>query len=285
MSWQTAIILHLIFTAIFALVQRNISRQFTSHARVGTAFFYPIVSAMGIIYGVLNYDISFNFSPYIWLFLVANGFIFALSFISAFKANSHVDAAQFAILQSTRAVFTVVIASILLSEQLSTPQLLGVLVLAVSAGLVSVRRTTNRTFNVSAWSWLTIFSALTLALATTNEKYFLGEMNVGTYMVVGWGFQTLAVILLAFGRWHTLKDFGPSGIKQLVGLGRLRGLQGITFVVALSQADISLLAGIMSYQTVLIFVGGIIFLHEREHLYRRFAGSIIATAGLLLLVS
>ena len=285
MSWQIAITLHLIFTAIFALVQRNISRKFQSHARVGTAFFYPIVSAMGIVYGVLNYDISFDFSLQTWLFLAANGFIFALSFISAFKANSHVDAAQFAILQSTRAIFTVIIASILLGEQLSALQLLGVLILVVSAGLVAVRRTTARTFNISTWSWLAVFSAFTLALATTNEKYFLGEMNVGTYMVIGWGFQTLAVVLLASGRWHTLKDFGPSGIKQLVYLGILRGLQGITFVVALSQADISLIAGIMSYQTVLIFIGGIIFLHEREHLYRRLAGSIIATIGLLLLVS
>ncbi|HEX5798083.1 MAG TPA: EamA family transporter [Candidatus Saccharimonadales bacterium] len=283
MSWQIAIILHLIFTAMFALVQRNISRQFQSHARVATAFFYPIVSLMGITYGALNYDISFNFSIYTWLFLAANGFIFASTFISAFKSNSHIDAAQFAILQSTRAIFTVIIAAIILGERMNELQLLGILVLTISAGLVAVRRTTAKTFTVSKWSWLAIFSAFALALATTNEKYFLGEMNVGTYMVIGWGFQTMAVMLLATGRWHTLKDFGPNGIKQLVYLGILRGFQGITFVLALSQVDVSLIAGIMSYQTVLIFIGGIIFLHEREHLYRRFAGSMLATVGLLLL--
>jgi uncharacterized membrane protein len=120
-------------------------------------------------------------------------------------------------------------------------------------------------------------------MALTFEKHLLGEMNVGTYMVVGWGFQTLAMAVLAAGKWYTLKDFDKKGIIKLSSLGILRSLQGITFVVAVSQANIGLLVSIVSYKSVLIFVGGILLLNEKSHLLIRLFGSILATIGLLLL--
>ena len=120
-------------------------------------------------------------------------------------------------------------------------------------------------------------------MALTFEKHLLGQMNVGTYMIIGWGFQTLAMVVLAAGEWHTLKDFDKKGILNLSSMGLLRFLQGITFVIAVSQADIGLLASIVSYKAVLIFIGGMIFLRERNHIFIRLLGSILATIGLLLI--
>jgi uncharacterized membrane protein len=283
MSWQAAIFLHLIFSAGFALVQRSVSKQFISHAKVAVAFMYVFfVTPVGIVYALLNYDVSFNFSFLTWVFLVASGILFAIANITAYRSNAHIDAAQFAILTNLMAVFTVIIAAIFLSERMTLLQLLGVAVLVSTAALVSVRRTTERTFEISKWSLLAIFSALLAAAALTFEKHLLGQMNVGTYMIIGWGFQTLAMVVLAAGKWHTLKDFGRKGIIKLSSLGILRSLQGITFVIAVSQADIGLLVSIVSYKSVLIFAGGILFLNEKSHLIIRLLGSILATVGLLL---
>lgn len=283
MSWQVAIFLNLILSAVFTLVQRSVSKQFISHGKVAVAFMYiAFVGPLGIIYGLLNYDINFNFSLLTWIFLIIAGFLFALANIGAYRANAHLDAAQYVILINFFSVFAVIIAAIFLGERMSLTQLTGVAVLVFSAGLVSVRRTTKHTFKISGWSLLAIFSALLLAAGLTFEKHLLGQMNIGTYMIVGWGFQTLAMVALAMGEWHTLRDFGRAGIMKLSSLGIIRFLQGITFVIAVSQANVGLLASIISYQAVLVFIGGVIFLNERSHLIIRFLGSILATIGLLL---
>jgi transporter family protein len=286
MTWQTAIFLHLIFSAGFALVQRSVSRQFTTHAKVAVAFIYGLfVTPLGVAYGLLNYDISFNFSLLTWIFLFIAGVIFALANITAYRSNAHIDAAQFAILTNLIAVFTVIIAAIFLSERMTLTQLLGVAILVSAAGLVSVRKTTKRTFQISSWSILAILSALFAAMGLTFEKHLLGQMNVGTYMIIGWGFQTLAMVVLAAKEWHTLKDFNKRGIAKLSSLGVLRFLQGVTFVTATSQANIGLLTSIVSYKSVLIFAGGIIILREKNHIIIRLFGSVLATIGLFLVFS
>jgi uncharacterized membrane protein len=286
MTWQFAIFLHLIFSAVFALIQRSVSKQFSTHAKAAVAFIYVcFVTPLGVIYALLNYDVSFNFSFLTWVFLVIAGILFAVANITAYRSNAHLDAAQFAILSNLMAVFTVIIAAISLSERMTLIQLLGVAVLVSAAGLVSVRRTTRRTFEISSWSVLAILSALFAAMALTFEKHLLGQMNVGTYMIIGWGFQTLAMAVMAIGEWHTLRDFDRKGITKLSSLGILRFLQGVTFVFAVSKADIGLLVSIVSYKSVLIFVGGVIFLSERNHIIIRLFGSILATAGLILIFS
>jgi transporter family protein len=283
MSWQFAIFLHLIFSAVFALIHRSVSRQFSSHAKVAVAFMYlGFVSPLGIVYALFNYQISFSFSPVVWIFLLVAGFLFALSNIGAYRSNAHIDAAQFAILSNTSAVFTVVIAAIFLGERMTLPQLLGVAILVSAAGLVSIRRTTKRTFEISKWSILATIAALLLAAALTFEKHLLGQMNIGTYMVIGWGFQTLAIVVLSIGEWRTFKDFDRKAVVKLSSLGILRFLQGVTFVYAVSQADIGLVTSIVSYKAVLIFIGGVLILNERSHIAIRLFGSVLATAGLLL---
>lgn len=284
MTWQVAIFFHLIFSAVFALVHRSVSKQFTTHAKVAVAFMYlGFVSPLGIVYALLNYDINFNFSSVTWIFLFVAGILFALANVTAYRSNAHIDAAQFAVLTNLMAVFTVIIAAIFLSERMTLTQLFGVAVLVSAAGLVSVRRTTKRMFKISSWSILAIISALFAAMALTFEKHLLGQMNVGTYMIIGWGFQTLAMAVLASKEWHTLKDFDRKGITKLSSLGILRFLQGVTFVIAVSQADIGLLVSVVSYKAVLIFIGGVIFLSEKNHIIIRLFGSILATIGLLLI--
>ena len=286
MTWQVAIFLNLILSAVFTLIQRSVSKQFTSHARVAVAFIYVgFVCPLGIIYGLLNYDINFSFSLSTWIFLIIAGFLYALANIGFYRSNAHLDAAQYVILINLSSVFTVIIAAIFLSERMSLVQLAGVAILVSAAGLVSVRRTTGRTFKISVWSLLAIIAALLLAAALTFEKHLLGQMNIGTYMIVGWGLQTLAMSVLAIGEWRTIKDFSKVGIAKLSSLGIIRFLQGVTFVYAVSQANVGLLASIISYQAVLVFIGGIIFLNERNHLIIRFLGSMLATIGLLLVFS
>lgn len=284
MSWQTAIFLHLIFATAYSLVHRSVSRQFFSHAKVAIAFIYLFfVTPLAVIYSFLNYDISFNFSLLTWIFLIIAGILFALHNITGYQSNAHIDASQFSIISNLLSPFTIIIAAVFLSERMSAIQLIGVAILVSAAALVSIKRTTKKTFEVSSWSMLAILSTLLGAMAITFEKHLLGEMNVGTYMIIGWGLQTLSMVIIAGKEWHTLKDFGGMGIFKLSSLGVLRFLLGVTFVIAISQVDVGLIASIISYKTVLIFIGGILFLNERSHLVIRFLGSVLATTGLLLL--
>lgn len=286
MSWQTAICLQLVFGALTALYQRKISKKFVSHAQVALAHNYLFfISPLGIIYALFNYHIELHLTPFIFLMLVLGGILFAVNSITAYQANSHIEAGQFTVITNIYAVFTVIIAGLVLNEKITSNEIIGLVLILFSVVLVAARKTYTETFVISKWTFWAIFSSLFLALAFITEKYLLTNMNVGTYMIFGWGFQTLAKLAFAFNTRHKLKDFDKKDHIDLAVMGLLRALQGIMFVIALSQVDVGLIASITSYKVILVFIGALVFLHEREHIYRRLGGSIIATIGLILLFS
>lgn len=123
------------------------------------------------------------------------------------------------------------------------------------------------------------------AAAFVAEKYLLGHMNVGTYMVVGWSFQTLAMVIMAGSEWKQLGSLKRKVILDITNLGIQRTLAGVTIVYALSKVDAGLLSGIRTYKIALVFIGGWLFLHERDHLRRKFVGAVLATMGLWMLFS
>ncbi len=287
-SWQVAIGIYLLLSTTFALVYRNFAKQHPGKALLSSAVIYVLtVTPFGILWALYSGDISFGFPVHLWFFLVLGGVFFALANIIAFVANSKVDAAQFSILSNFSVITTIVISSIVLQETLSLKQLIGVAMLLSSAVIIISLKLNPKTLHIDRFTLLAILSAIFKGTGISNEKFLLDNMTFSTYLILGWGFHTLAIIVIASKHMSGAKAMLTSKSSwQLILLGLLRTFAGFALVYALPVSDnSSLISGITSYKTALVVIGSYFLLREKEHIVIQIGGTILATTGLLLLVN
>lgn len=150
--------------------------------------------------------------------------------------------------------------------------------------MITVERVDKKTFRITKGSWIAIISSIVLAGAITAEKYLLGEMNLATYMIVGWGLQTVSMVWLAIPDRKKLKKLNPKQFRHIIYLGLMRLGAGLAFIRAIQLVDVSVLSSARSYKPVLVFIFALLILHERKHFWRKLLASVLATIGLLLLI-
>lgn len=278
--------LHVSFSTLFALLFRVVAKNFPDTPRLAMALIYLLVIfPLGLLVALYQGDISTSFSIQTWLILALGGLLFTGFGVFGYMANSHVDAAQFAVIQNTQAVFTIAISGIVLGEQLSTQQLIGVTMLIVGAVIVSVKGFTKDSFKLSKWSIIALLSAAFVGAAFSNEKYLLSQMNQPTYYVFGWGVQTLVMCLVAGREWLQITKFNKQMFGGIISLGLLRSGSGFAGLAALTMIDSGRVSSIRSYKSVLVFLASYFILREKEHVLHKAVGAMLATSGLFLLIN
>ncbi len=288
MTWQLAILAHQILETIFALIYRKYAKKHSQDHYVTNAVMYlATVVPFGIVWSITQGWWSLDFSSNIWWFFGLAGLLFALGNITAFKANTKVEASQFAIITSFRTVVVVIASWLLLNERLTGVQLLGALVVfSASLFVIWLTRQKNGKGRVGAYSIIASISAILMGLAVTNEKYILNSVDIAAYVVIGWGLQAFFMALLANRQLSRVPQLVKDGsIKTILLLGGLRTVAGFCFINALQLSDnASLIASIAALQIILVTIGGYIFLNEKKYGVQKFVAASAAFVGVILLV-
>ena len=289
MTWQLAILIHQILETIFALVYRDYAKKHPRDHFVTNAVMYlATVVPFGIIWSITQGGFSLDFQVGIWWFFGLAGLLFALGNIAAFKANTKVEASQFAIITRFRIVVIVAASWVLLGDTLTPLQFLGAcIVFGSSLSAVLLTRQKKRKSKVGIYTLIAILSAVFIGLAITSEKYILSSVNLATYVVIGWGLQAFFMTLLANRQLARVPALIKDGsIKTILLLGGLRTVAGFCFINALQLSNnASLIGSITALQVILVVIGGYIFLNEKKYGVQKFVAASAAFVGVLLLVN
>ena len=289
MTWQLAILIHQILETIFALVYRDYAKKHPKDHFVTNAVMYlATVVPFGIVWSITQGGFSLNIPVSIWWFFGIAGLLFALGNIAAFKANTKVEASQFAIITRFRVVVIVAASWVLLGDTLTPLQFLGAcIVFGSSLSAVLLTRQKKRKSKMGIYTLIAVLSAVFMGLAITSEKYILSSVNLATYVVIGWGLQAFFMTLLANRQLARVPALIKDGsIKTILLLGGLRTIAGFCFINALQLSDnASLIGSIAALQVILVVIGGYIFLNEKKYGAQKFVAASAAFIGVILLVN
>lgn len=288
MTWQLAILTHQILETIFALVYRDYAQKHKKDHYVTNAVMYlATVVPFGIVWSITQGGFSLDFPVSIWWFFGLAGLLFALGNIAAFKANTKVEASQFAIITRFRVVVIVAASWFFLGDTLTPLQMLGAgIVFGSSLFAVYLTRQKKSKSKIGFYTMIAILSAVFMGLAITNEKYILSSVTLATYVVIGWGLQAFFMALFANRQLARVPGLIKDGsIKTILLLGGLRTVAGFCFINALQlSGNASLIGSIAALQVILIVIGGYIFLGEKKHGVQKFVAATAAFVGVILLV-
>lgn len=219
------------------------------------------------------------------VFLLLGSALFPLINLLAFRANRDVDAGLFTILNNITPIITIVIASLLLNETLNDQQLLGAVLIIASTFLATLPALHRNAGGTSTGIVLAIASVSLLGLAIVFERWMLTRIDLGAYLVFGWGAQALWMGIIA---WPVRKEvnilLNKKHFLPVAAYGFFSACKGLCFVSALKVGgNASVVSASASFVAVMVVIAAYVVLKERRWLWFKISAAIIGTAGLLIL--
>lgn len=198
-----------------------------------------------------------------------------------FNALKKVDASEFTVLFSTRAIWSVVAAMLVLGETFGLKQFLGAGLIISSVFLVSWKK---KSFSLNEGEMLTLATAAFFGLEFINDTYLLNHIDLLFYIPLIFLLPALFVATINYKKLPTIPKV--VSLKDFLNLSALALMFAISATATLTAYqkghNAAQIAILNQTSTILIVLLGIIFLKERSHMKLKIIGAIISLIGVFL---
>ena len=280
MNWQLLVLISVLTYAISVLLQKVILKDDDSDPIA-----YSIVFSLltGVVTGVFALINGFHMPNLlaIWPNILLMVFCYGVGNILIFNALKIIDASEFTILFTTRAIWTVAGALLFLGEQYTFLKAFGALLIIIGVIVVSWK---SQKLRFGKGELLSLGAGALFGIAFTNDAYIVQHADVMSY-------QTIAFILPALAVWlfkpkSTVKMMPllkPKTAVRLLLLAVFYSISAITVFLAYQAGhNASQIAPLVQTTTIVTVILSIIFLHERNALFQKSIGTILSFIGIIL---
>lgn len=285
MTWQLLISLYLVLGTAAYLLRRSLAQRLTEHNKLINGFFFLcVLYPLGLIVAAFSSpDLNVGWLN-VFLLLIGSG-LFPIIMVMAFRASRNVDAGLYTILNNITPIVTIIAASLLLNETLNNRQMLGATIIISSAFLATLPKLNHHRKNSSGGLMFALGSVTLLGLAIVYERWMLTRVDYGAYLVLGWGSQTLWMVVMAWPERKYIKLLSKNeNLQKILGYGLTNAFKGLAFVSALKvSGNASLVGASSSFMAVLVVISAYFVLRENEHLWLKVTSAVIGSGGLVIL--
>jgi drug/metabolite transporter (DMT)-like permease len=285
MAWQLLLTIYLLLNTVSYLLQRRLGQTLAEHKRLVSAFFFLVIHyPMGLIVAIYSSpDLSIGWLN-LWFLLVGSWAFPAVNVLSL-KASKNVDAGYFTILSNLTPIVTIVAATMLLNESLNNQQLFGAAIIIAAALLITLPKLQHHRKSRASGLVVALICFLLAGLATVYERWMLTRIGFGSYLIFGWGFQTLWMAIIAWPEREYLKIVKiKRHFVPILGYALSGSVKGICFVAALKlSGNASLVSAFSSFTAIMVVSAAYFVLKEKDWLWLKFGAAAMGTAGLIIL--
>lgn len=280
MSWFVLILLSVLIVSFANILQKILMRDDKSDP-----ISYSIIFAF--LLGVINFGVALIFGFHIpainfnSIFLVGAALLWGVGTIFFFKALQLLESSEVTILSSFRSLVTIAGSLLFLHETFNSQKLIGVAIVLLSIFIVTNLKHGIK-FNKGIYYTfgMTLFYGLAVVFDVVNLRYsdplsYLAVVNI----------LIAIILLLLFPK--SVKKFkvftNRSFLKKMLPMSVFSAAQAIAYYFALSKGPASQIAPIGQAQVIITIILAVIFLKEKDYLWRKVFAAILVTIGVILL--
>jgi drug/metabolite transporter (DMT)-like permease len=279
MQWYVYLIINVCVFSSATLYQRVILKNSRD-----PVLFYVV---NGVISGsiLLTYGLWNGFKipdiPHISLNLIVMTIFLGLGNMLNFNALKRTDASEFTVLFSTRAIWSVVAAILVLGESFGPRKIIGAALIISSVFLVSWKK---KSFSLNEGEMLTLAAAAFFGIEFINDTYLVGHIDLLFYLPLIFLFPALFIGALNYKKLPNIrKVISIKDFLKLSFLGLLFAVSATATLTAYTKGHNAAQIAILNQtSTILIVLLGIVFLKERSHMKLKIVGAIISLIGVFL---
>lgn len=218
-------------------------------------------------------DISLN--------LILMSALLGIGNMLTFSGLKRVEASEFTVLFSTRAIWSVVAAILILGESFNIKQVAGAALIISSVFLVSWKK---KSFRLTEGEMLILAAAALFGVEFINDTYLVSKVDLLFYLPLIFLFP--AIFAGALNYKKMLKVHKIVSLKDFLRLSFLALLFSVSATATLTAYtkghNAAQIAILNQTSTILIVLLGIIFLKERSHIKLKIIGAVISLIGVFL---
>lgn len=251
---------------------------FATYFQLSTAVF---IGAFGFVFNDMTFP---NIKPFIGnLFLMT--ILYGMGSVFMYAALKRIEASRFAIIFSSRVIFTILASSLLLNEGLTLQQLLGTFL--ILSGIVVVNIKEGGKWSFGKGEFFALLLAICFGFQLTNDSFVLKSFPLYPYTFISFLFPGTFLALWNISKISQVSLFFEGKLLwKMVLISFLTAVAVVTFYQALQLSGNSSQIGAISLLTVIITVLlAIIFLKERQEIGKKILATLLSFFGLLLLNS
>lgn len=283
--WYVPLLIYFISSVANTIIQRKAALAATVTPRLISflafmLFLWPAGIICALIFG--EFHVTWQSQTYLALLFSALG-IGGFS-IYSIQLNKQVDAIQYSVVTNLNTLVVVLLGIIIVGDTLTNIQFIGMLLLVLGSILIAVKGLNKSAFAFDKYSILLVLATAALGVGIVAERAALNYMSISSYLIIGYGLQTLVLGISSRKVLHEVKKLSKSQWLLVSKIGITRAGWNLGFLLAVvASLNVSLVASISSFRVPLVFVVSYFILSERTSLKRKFIGMIIATLGLVLI--
>lgn len=283
MIWIILVLIGTIFYSVTILLQREFLKGKESNSFAYSIFFLLSISFLIAIYALITGFRVPAISP-LTPNLVLMVALYALASLALYKGLKITDASQTSILSSSKSIWTMLAAIIFIGEPIRLWRIVGMILIILGIVVISLQKGEKRFHKGHI---LILVSAILFGLAFTNDAFLLKNFEAIPYSVIAFGLPGLMLLLT---RPKSIKEmkffFDKKRILKVLAVSVLYAIASVMIYLSYRLGgDASQIMPITQFSSILVVILGYVFLKERDIMFRKTIGSILALAGVFLLVS
>ncbi len=284
--WQLLITLYFIFGATSYILRKILAKELADYTFLTNAIFYVGFLLPAALLLSLFFPHNLQLSTVDMFLLFGGSIIWPLYYLSAFQANKEAEVGIFTIINNLSPIITLMIAVPFLHEQLRMWQYVGVAVL-ITSGVLAASSQLHGHHRLSAKgiAWCLLSTGI-LGVAFAYERFMLGRVGFGTYLLYGWGAQVVWSVVLAGAELQKLPQLFAKErkVKYILLLwGGAGVLRSVSFIFALKMSgSASVISAVSDFLSVAVIIAAYVYLKERNNMPVKVVATILGIVGLLL---
>lgn len=279
--WLLYTLVGVFFFAVFYIFSRVFLREKGSDP-VAFAIIFNLVCAFLLVLATLQHGFTLpDFHKY-FLNICLMAILYTGSQVLVFKASKAIEASEFIIFSSTRALWTILIALLFLGESFNLLKIAGTALILFSVVFVSLKK---KGIKLQKGHLYAFGAAFCIGVGLANDAFILRHADAFSYGALAFilpGFLTMAVFPSATKK---LKSYlNVKLLSKIIFLSILYCIGFIALYVAYQKGgNASQIAPIGQSVVVITVILAALFLGERDRLVKKILAAILVSIGVLLL--
>lgn len=281
MTWLLYTLAGVFFFAIFYILSRTFLKEKNSDPIIYAIVFNLVCAVLIATVALKNGFLLPDFHRYA-LNLGLMTILYTGSQILVFKASKVIEASEFIIFSSTRALWTILVALLFLGEPFNLSKIVGTILILFSVVFVSLKK---KGIKLQKGHWYAFGAAFCIGVGLANDAYILRTSDAFTYGALAFILPGILTMLVSPSSTMKLKNYlNIKLISKILLLSVFYCIGFISIYIAYQKGGAaSQIAPIGQSVVVLTVLLAALFLKERDNLLKKIIAAIIVSIGVLLL--
>lgn len=284
MNWQTLIIISTLLYSIINLLQRVIVKDSKIDPALFATVFQLLTALLIGVFGLYVNRMAFpDIKPFIGNLLLMT-LLYGMGSVFMYASLRLIEASHFAIIFSSRIIFTILASSVILQEGLTVPQLVGTFLILLGIVVINIKK---EKWGFGKGEFFALLLSICFGFQLTNDSFVLKSFPLYPYTFISFLFPGIFLALFNISKMSQVTLFLDNKLLyKMLLINFLYAIAIITFYQSLQLSGNSSQIGAISLLSVIITVLlAIIFLKERQEIGKKILGALFSLVGLSLLNS